>query len=83
MGVALLIFVTGDFGFTAHISDENARLIYKKDYKKFWDTLKAKGEGISEEFKNLFFRMLNKDSNKRPSIDDVLNDYGLKILEKN
>ncbi len=82
LGIALLIFVTGDFGFTAHISDEKARLIYKKDYKKFWDTLKAKGEGISEEFKNLFFRMLNKDSNKRPSIDDVLNDIWFENIRK-
>ena len=43
---------------------------------------KARGEGISDEFKSLFFRMLIKDSSKRPSIDDVLNDIWFENVRK-
>ena len=34
-GVSLLIFVTGEIDFTSRMSNDNARLIYKKSHKKF------------------------------------------------
>ena len=73
LGVALLIFVTGNISFDASIANDNTRLIYKNKKNQFWDTLKAKGEGISETFKDLFFSMLSKDPKKRPDINKVLN----------
>jgi serine/threonine protein kinase len=82
LGVALLIFVTGNISFNALITDENTRLIYKKKGNQFWDTLKAKGEGISDTFKELFFSMLSKDPTERPDIDKVLNHPWFENIRK-
>ena len=82
LGVALLIFVTGNISFNASIADENTRLIYKKKGNQFWDTLKAKGEGISDTFKELFFSMLSKDPTERPDIDKVLNHPWFENIRK-
>ena len=82
LGVALLIFVTGSISFNASIADDNTRLIYKNKKKQFWDTLKTKGDGISETFKDLFFSMLSKDPKKRPDIDKVLNHAWFENVRK-
>ena len=82
LGVALFIFITGNFSFCTLKTNNNAKLLYQKKYIKFWNDLKEKGEGISEEFKTLFNDMFSLNPEDRPDINKILNYDWFKKIPK-
>ena len=55
------------------------KLIKEKDEKNYWETLKEKQiEGLSPEFKDLFFKMVAYKPNERPSLNEILNHSWMK-----
>ena len=58
--------------------DENYDLIINKQFEEFWKKICENSDKsysyISEEFKNLFVRMVAYEENERPTIDEILKD---------
>ena len=82
LGVALFIFITGKYSFCTLKADNNTKLLYQKKYIQFWNNLKEKGDGISKEFKTLFFDMFSLKPEERPDINKILNYDWFKKIPK-
>ena len=58
--------------------DNKYDLIINKQYEEFWKKILENSDksysNISEEFKNLFVRMVAYEENERPTIDEILKD---------
>ena len=58
--------------------EENYDLIINKKFEEFWKKILENCDksysNISEEFKNLFVRMVAYEENERPTIDEILKD---------
>ena len=79
LGVVLFYLVTYRFGFIqAIIKDKYYRLIMAKKYDIYWELLSKHIGEISEEFKNLYIKMISYSPKLRPSIDDILKDPWMK-----
>ena len=94
LGVVLLTSVTGKIGFLeATKRDKYYKNIMKNDFTHYWEMVNKQIPPTSQEFKNLFQKMVNYDPNKRPTIQEILekdpwldeirklNDEDLKVLE--
>jgi len=69
-GVILFIIVHGIFPFREAKPDEYFyNLIKKGDLKTYWK--KVGGEHLSDEFKDLFIKMVSYDPEKRPTVDEI------------
>ena len=82
-GVILFIIVHGIFPFREAKPDEYFyNLIKKGDLKTYWK--KVGGEHLSDEFKDLFIKMVSYDPEKRPTVDEIKNHswFNQKIIEK-
>ena len=78
LGAVLFNLVTGKFGFyVSTLNDKLYKLIANKYYKLYWDQLANQYPYISklsEEFKNLYIKMVSFKPEKRPRINEILND---------
>ena len=81
LGAILIFMVYGKNGFKkATASDEMYRLIMDEKNKKnidlYWEKMgPCLGEKISDEFKELYIKMVSPDPEKRPDIETILKDY--------
>jgi serine/threonine protein kinase len=86
LGVTLFNLVTSTYGFDeAKISDKLYKLIAIRKYPEYWEkTSTIIKNTISEEFKNLYLKMVAYRVSERPSIKEILEDEWMKeINEKN
>ena len=81
LGVVLLTLVTCKIGFMeATKRDPYYRLIMTKHYGQYWNAVSSQIQGVSEEFKNLYIKMISFRAQDRPSIEDILNDDWMKEI---
>ena len=84
LGVTLFKLVTNSFPFKiAYKAEEFYKLIMEEEYNDFWAKISTKNIEVSNEFKNLFVKMVAFDEDKRPDIEAILSDewfYEIKNL---
>ena len=81
LGVILFDIVTGLVGFReAKYNDPFYKYIKEKNYNQFWSKL-TQIKNVSEEFKNLYVKMVAFLPKDRPSIDEILNGDWLKEIK--
>lgn len=83
LGVLLLKLVTNRFAFIKPTTFSNSyKYIISGNNESFWKAVKVNigDKAISEEFKNLYIRMISNDPKKRPSIDEILEDPWMKEI---
>ena len=78
LGVVLFNLVTGKFGFGISVSnDKFYKDIANKYYELYWNQMAINIPYISKlsnEFKNLYIKMVSFKPEKRPRINEILND---------
>lgn len=73
LGVIIFNLVTGGYGFEeAFDNDRNYIYIKNKKYKKFWNNIS--NVEISEEFKELYVKIVAYKYSERPTIEEILKD---------
>ena len=90
LGALLFVLMTKKFGFLKatidNISMDYKKILYKliktKQYQKYWKILEKKCQinSLSENFKNLFLKMVAYKPEERPTIDEIKNDEWLKDM---
>ena len=81
LGVILLNLVTKKLGFSfAHETDKYYNYIINKEYNLYWKSLKGQIGEISDEFKNLYLKMISFNPDERPNIEEILNDPWMKEI---
>ena len=82
LGVILFDLVTGvSGGFKqAALEDPLYKFIIYRIYPSFWKRL-TRVKDVSEEFKNLYVKMVSYSPEERPSIEDILNGEWLKEIK--
>ena len=79
LGVVLINLVTSKLGFIqANRNDKYYRYIILKQYEAYWNKVKRQLGEISEELKNLYFKMISFNPDERPSIEEVFNHPWMK-----
>ena len=76
LGVTLFYLVNNTSGFNkATEGDTFYSLIKNENFDNYWDELSnnGKGIGLSNEFKNIYIKMVSFNPKNRPSIDEILN----------
>ena len=78
LGEILFILVTGNLGFNrATKHDPKYNMIMNKNYGKYWKIVESQhqfnGITLSQEFKDLYLKMVEYNPKYRPSIDEILN----------
>ena len=72
-GVTLLSLVLGKFGFkNASEDDPLYRLIINKKYERFWNKILGDTK-LSDDFKDLYMKMVEYNPKERIDIDGILN----------
>ena len=70
LGVILFVMVVGTFPFKNAVQDEYYyQHIYNGDNQKYWEALGL--NNLSDNFKDLFLKMVSYDPSERPSIDEI------------
>ena len=86
LGVTLYYLVTGNYCFEKSVDkDINYQyFIKKKNYNKYWEIVDKLIEiNLSDEFKNLFVKMISYKEKDRPNnIDEILNNIWFDEIEK-
>ena len=75
LGVTLMILVTGNPGFDkATKIDKKYHMIMQKKYEEYWQMVESQTPGIkfSQEFKDLYIKMINYNPQQRPTVEEVL-----------
>ena len=73
LGQLLFILVTGQFGFkSATPNDHFYGLIMAQNLDHYWQLIA--NHNLSQEFKDLFIRIVNPNPAQRPTINQILND---------
>jgi BR serine/threonine kinase len=81
LGQLLFILVTGLPGFEiAIINDPLYSLIRQQNYAAYWNRPELVQLNLSDNFKNLFVRMVAFNPNQRPSIEQILNDVWMQEI---
>ena len=81
LGQLLFNLVTGRYRFkSARNDDPFYTLIRLQNYAVYWNRPELVQLNLSDNFKNLFVRMVASDPNQRPSIDDILNDVWMQEI---
>jgi serine/threonine protein kinase len=76
LGAILFNFVTLKFGFlSAKRSDTYYKFIMGKEYQNYWNNINI---NLSENFKDLYLRMVAYDPEERPKLAEILNFDWLK-----
>ena len=82
LGVILFILVVGQKPFELPFGkDKFYRNILKKQYSNYWNSLKTNGinvDDLSNEFKQLFIKMIQFNPNERINLNDVINSDFMK-----
>ena len=74
LGQLLFNLVTQIFGFqSAREDDQHYTLIRQQNYAEYWNSPAFAQLNLSNNFKNLFVRMVAFNPNERPTIDEILN----------
>jgi serine/threonine protein kinase len=74
LGQLLFNLVTQIFGFqSAREDDHHYTLIRQQNYAVYWNSPAFAQLNLSNNFKNLFVRMVAFNPNERPTIDEILN----------
>ena len=82
LGVVLFFLVTCKYGFKqANKYSMNYTLIIEDHYDFFWNNALGQIQGLSDEFKQLYFKMVSFRPENRPSIEDILNDPWFKEIK--
>ena len=72
LGSILFSLITMEKGFvSSRINDKYYNLIMKKDYEKYWE--KRNIHNLSNDFKDLYLKMIAYHPDERPSCDEILN----------
>lgn len=72
LGVVIFIVVTGKIPFKQASSVDNYyKEIMKMDYNTYWEKITPSLPHLSEEFKELFIKLISYDPNLRPSLDEI------------
>jgi len=76
LGQLLINLVTSQNGFlSSSKNDKYYRLIIEQNIDHYWHELHQINHlDLSQEFKNLFIRIVNPNPAQRPTIDEILND---------
>ena len=85
LGQVLFNLVTKAHGFkTSSPSDKSYSLIKKKDYKTYWEKKFLSGirSDLSENFKNLYIKMVAFNPEERPTINEILKSPWLEEYNK-
>ena len=81
LGVILLALVTGKLVFKeATKIDKLYKLIMIKHYRHYWKIVGSLIDGVSEDLKNLYIKMISYRPKNRPSIQEILNDKWMKEI---
>ena len=81
LGVVLLTLVSCKIGFReASKKDPYYRLIMTKHFGQYWNVVSNQINGLSEELKNLYNRMVSFKPQDRPTIDEILNSDWMKEI---
>ena len=82
LGQILFNLVNHINGFNyASSKDHYYKLIILKKYGQYWNILgRAYGVVLSQEFKNLFIKMVDVNPDERPTIEEILNDEWMKEI---
>jgi len=81
LGVILLNLATSKIGFLeAKKNDPYYKLIIDEDYKQYWEKVGKNINKISEDLKNLYLKMVSFIPEKRPTIEEILNDEWMKEI---
>ena len=74
LGVTLMILVTGNPGFNkATRIDKKYHMIMQKKYDEYWHMVETQTDIIfSQEFKDLYIKMINYNPQQRPTAEEVL-----------
>ena len=90
IGASLFVLMTRKFGFEEakvnNISMKVSKILYKliktKQYEKYWEYIEKyfKIQNLSEQFKNLFVKMVAYNPEDRPTIDEIRNDDFMKDI---
>jgi len=85
LGVVLFNLVACKFGFeNADKNDQFYRFIMANQFDKYWNALSThhiNHQNFSQEFKDLYIRMVSFNENNRPTIDQILNDHWFNELQ--
>ena len=77
LGVVLFLLVNKRYGFDkSKKTDKYYGLIVEKKYEEYWKKLKL--ENLSDDFKNLYLKMVAFEPGERPTFDEILNNVWLK-----
>ena len=85
LGTLLFDLVTSQRVFRKADNNSIYPYIKEKNYEKFWKNIILNREDLTEEFKNLYVRMIAYEPTERPKIKDVLEDpwfHEINELEK-
>ena len=74
LGQLLFFLVTKKFAFEATLKDRFYLCIASCHLARFWKIIPLNGLNLSQSFKDLFIRMVAYNPNKRPTINQILND---------
>ena len=79
LGVVLFNLVTGRIGFqTSKTDDEIYNLIIEGEkngtYENYWDSIKGAVKELSENFKNLYIKMVAYNPDNRPTTQQILDN---------
>ena len=82
LGQLLFFLVTQTFGFhSASEVDHHYTLIIKNNYAEYWNSPAFAQLNLSDNFKNLFVRMVAYDPNERPTIEQILNSEWMQDIK--
>ena len=76
LGAILFNLITCRPGFNSSLSDGKYKLIRLKKYKSYWNIMKLLN--LSEDFKDLYQRMVAYEPDERPTFDEILKHPFLK-----
>ena len=86
LGCILFNLVTGNGGFgSSYKKDDFYTKIKNKNYQVYWNNIQSiipKCSDLSEEFKDLYLRMVSYNPMKRPRINEILNDPWMKEINE-
>ena len=86
LGCILFNLVTGNGGFgSSYKKDDFYTKIKNKNYQVYWSNIQSlipKCSDLSEEFKDLYLRMVSYNPMKRPRINEILNDPWMKEINE-
>ena len=82
LGQTLIKLTFGIFGFKNAYDCPNYKKIFN-DTDNYWKLMESEiNDKISDEFKNLFIKMISREPANRPTAKDILNDIWLKPIKE-